>query len=117
MKHLLIALTIFMSGCISASEQPKNVELTGKLLGSYVSTSSGLLKGNILHLNDTDSIQKVSAVGSGNPNKVLLNHDNPDTLAEFAGKAVKISGELSSKQSEMFHTDFVLNVQEITEQK
>lgn len=117
MKHLLAALIVLVSGCASTSEPPKNVELTGRLLGSYVSTYSGVLRGNILLLDNSDSLQKVSSVGNGNPNKVFLNHNNPDSLSEFAGKTVTITGELSAQHSDPFHTDFVLNVQEIAEKK
>lgn len=117
MKYLLLPMILLLSACASTLNESKDVELTGRLLGSYVSTSSGLLKGNILHLNETGSIQKVSATGNGNPRKVLLKHDNQDYLSNFAGKQVIISGKLRTEHKEVFHTDFVLSVQKIVEQE
>lgn len=117
MKYLLLPMIFLLTASASASNEPQSVELDGRLLGSYVSTSSGLLKGNILHLNDAESKQKVSAVGRGNTDKVLLVHADPNMLSKFAGKQVKISGELALEHAEVFHTDFVLKVKEIAEQK
>ncbi|CAI3805883.1 hypothetical protein [Rheinheimera sp. MM224] len=117
MKHLLLALVVLVSGCASTTEQPTQVELTGKLLGSYVSTSSGLLKGTILYITDPDSLQRISAVGNGNPNQVLLSHKDQAFLSKFAGNTVKVTGELNTQHSDPFHTDFELKVQEIAEQK
>ncbi|MDX5407540.1 MAG: DUF4431 domain-containing protein [Chromatiaceae bacterium] len=117
MKYLVLVMIAFLSAFTNASEPTNKVELTGRVLGSYVSTSSGLLKGNILHLNDPDSIKKVSQIGKGKANQILLIHAEPSSLSKFAGKHVKISGEIGLEHTDAFHTDFVLKVLEITEQQ
>ena len=116
MRYLLLSIILFLTSCATTSSVSNNAELIGMLLGSYVSTSSGLVKGNVLHISDPGSLQSVSAVASGNPTKILLFHNNPEKLSGFAGKQVKISGQLRSEHTEIFHTDFVLSVIEIVEQ-
>jgi starvation-inducible outer membrane lipoprotein len=116
MKHLLLPLILFLSSCATTSSPPQDIELTGKVLGSYVSTSSGMSKGHILHVSDSNSTQKVSSVGNGNPQKILLVHKAPETLDNFSGKTVTVTGKIHSEHIDIFHTDFVLSIINISEQ-
>lgn len=116
MKYLLLPVFLLITSCASTSSVPQSVDLTGRLLGSYVSTSSGLISGSILHISDSNSIQKVSAIANGNPKKILLVHSKPDAFDGFSGKKVKVSGKLRSEHKDAFHTDFVMVVTNISEQ-
>ena len=116
MKYLVIPIILLLASCASISSSTQDVELTGRLLGWYVGTSSGMNKGHILHISDPSSLEKVSAIGKGNPQKVLLVHSKPDSLDGFAGKEVKVTGKIHAEQKEIFHTDFVLSIIKITEQ-
>ncbi len=120
MKYFLIPIILLITSCATVSTVPIKVEITGNVLGSYVSTSSGLVKGNILHISDRGSISKVQAVVNNSnvdPRKVLLTHNNSDLLSDFAGKQVIVSGVLRSEQIDIFHTNFILAVDKIIEVK
>lgn len=110
MKTLLPTLILILTSYGTKACEPQAVELTGRLLGSFVSTSSGLTKGTILHISDVDSLEKVYSLADGNPKKVLLKHENPALMSKFAGKMVTVSGTLHARHTDMFHTDYVLNV-------
>ena len=110
MKNFILPLILLLASCASTSNDPQNIELTGKLLGSFVSTSSGLLSGDILHIQDSTSIKKVSGVASGNPKKVFVIHSDPKLLNGLAGKNVKLVGEIYSDHKDAFHTDFTIKV-------
>jgi len=110
MKKLLLSLILLLASCASKSKAPQEIELTGRLLGSFVSTSSGLLSGDILHLEDSASIKKVSTIGNGNPKKVFVTHTDSKVLDGFAGQKVKILGEIISEHKDAFHTEFSLKV-------
>ena len=116
MKYLLLPIILFLSSCASISSTPQDIEITGRLLGSYVSTSSGMSKGYILHVSESDSIQRVSAIGKGNPQKVLLINGMPESLDKLGGKGVKVTGKIHSEHVDIYHTDFVLSINNISEQ-
>ena len=116
MKYLLLPIILLLSSCASMTSTPQDIELTGRLLGSYVSTSSGMSKGHILHISESSSIQKVSAIGNGNPKKVLLVQGNPESLDKLAGQEVKVAGKIHSEHIDIFHTDFVLSVSSVSGQ-
>jgi len=116
MKYLLLPIILFLSSCASVTNTPQDIELTGRLMGSYVSTSSGMSKGHILLISDSSSIQKVSAIGKGNPRKVLLVQGNPKSLDKLAGQEIKVAGKIHTEHVDIFHTDFVLSINNISRQ-
>lgn len=116
MKYLLLPIIFLLTACASTPKEPQSVELAGRILSSYVSTSSGMLKGNILLVSDPVSIGKIEAVGNGNSTKLFLKHADSSVLSQFAGKQVTVTGELELNRLEAFHTDFILNVTKIVEQ-
>ncbi|RUO23553.1 hypothetical protein CWE08_02590 [Aliidiomarina iranensis] len=116
MKYLILPMIFLLTACASTSKEPQSVELAGRVLSSYVSTPSGMLKGNILLVSDPRSIGKIEAVGNGNSTKLFLEHADASVLSEFAGKQVTVIGELELNRLEAFRTDFILNVTKIVEQ-
>ncbi len=116
MKYLLLPIILLLSSCATTTSAPQDIELTGRLLGSYVSTSSGMYKGHILHVNDSNSIQKIFAVGKGNPKKILLVQGEPKSLDKLAGQDVNVTGKIHSEHIDIFHTDFVLSIINISGQ-
>lgn len=95
---------------------PQEIELNGRLMGSYVSTTSGLSKGHILQISDSSSVHKVSSIGTGNPKKILLVQGEANTLDKLAGQNVKVTGKIHSEHVDIFHTDFVLAIISISRQ-
>lgn len=116
MKYILLLIIFLLTACASTSKEPQSIELSGRILSSYVSTSSGMLKGNIIFVSDPVSIEKIEAVGKGNSTKLFLKHADSSVLNQFAGKQVTVTGELELNHLEAFHTDFILNVTKIVEQ-
>ena len=114
MKYLILPLILFITACANTSNEPVQADLTGRLLGSFVSTQSGLIKGHILHLSEQSEISKVSSVASGNSRKVLLLHPDPKSLGQYAGKTVSVSGELLANHVDIFHTDFEMKVTSVS---
>jgi len=116
MKYFLLPLAMLFVSCASAPSIPQDVQLTGKVLGSYVGTSSGMLKGHILYIEESESLQKVSAIGQGDPQKVLLVNGEEKSLDSLAGKSVSVAGKIRSEHIDAFHTDFVLSINTISAQ-
>lgn len=116
MKYLLLPMILLLSSCAAMTSTAKDIELTGRLMGSYVSTSSGMFKGHILYVSDPSSIQKVSAVGKGNPKKVLLVKGDSKSLDKLAGQEVTVAGKIHSEHVDIYHTDFVLSINNISGQ-
>ncbi|KGJ87445.1 hypothetical protein [Colwellia psychrerythraea] len=114
MKKLLLPIILLLASCASTSETPKEIELTGRLLGSFVSTSAGLLSGDILHIDNSESKNKVSKIANGNPKKVFVTSKDSKALDGFVGKSVRIVGDIISDHKDAFHTDFTIQVKNIT---
>ena len=114
MKYLVLIVVLFLTSCATTTKSSEDVELVGRLIGSYVSTPTGMYKGSILNVSDGTSIEKISNMGNGNAQIVLLNHSVPDKLSEFSGTLVKVSGHLKAEHVDMFHTDFTLYITEIS---
>jgi len=115
MKYLLLPIILLLAACATTSAKPQDIELTGRLFGSYVSTSSGITQGNVLHISDSSSIQRVKSIAKGDPTKILL-YGDPESLDGLAGKQVKVVGKIHAEHKDIFHTDFVLSINGISEQ-
>ena len=94
MKYFILLLILCLSSCSTTKSNPQDIELNGRLIMSVVGASSGLSIGHVLQVGDPASIQKVSSVGEGDPNNILLIQGMSDTLNELIGQNVKIRGQI-----------------------
>ena len=113
MKSVFWALIMTMMSAISWAEDANSVQLKGRVLGSFVSTSDGLIKGHILNVTDPDSVKLIVELAKHDPTKVLLVHNNPALLSKFAGKEVTLIGQLEVNHNPVFHTHFLFDVQNV----
>ncbi len=117
MKFLFLILTVFLTACSSKPElpsKPQPINLKGKVVISYVETMAGMLKGQILHIEDPIQLKKVSDIGNGDPRAILLlNTGGKDSLDDVVGRQVFVEGEIEAKHIDAYHTDFIINVGKI----
>jgi len=116
LKYFLLSLLLLITSCASTTSEPRQVELTGKLMGSYVSTPQGMFKSSILYISNPTQIKVVSSLSSGNAQQVLLVNPNKDFFNEHFGEEVTVKGLLKAEHVDAFHTDFTLEVSELTVQ-
>ena len=118
MRLFLLPFLLVFASCANIPSNAQNVELSGKLIKSYVGTRSGLKKGYILTIKDIDSINIVSDMAntlSFDPRYVLVKHNDKEQLEKFNGEKVLVKGALYPERADIFHTDFVIRPTTILE--
>ena len=116
-------LLLVLTSCSSTQNSVIDIELKGRIIDSYASTPSGIFPAYILHVNDSNSIDRMAASVNGqrlNFKKILLKADSSKLQSRFAGLAgqqVSITGKLYASHNENFDTDIMLKAHQISKIK
>ncbi|UTA48523.1 hypothetical protein L1F30_03005 [Simiduia sp. 21SJ11W-1] len=98
MKLLCMVVISLLVAC-TPLQSTKAVKVQGWVMMSYVSTPSGMYSGYVLHTEDG--------------RKILLESDSTQLLDELAGKQVVATGALRKEHAELFHTEYILQVERL----